>query len=59
MGHWYFVLFISLLVMMIGLSIHWTVVLAGALLPFVPMVTLLLRRRRARNAVQQKETGGN
>lgn len=55
MGHWYLVLFVSLLVMMIGMSIHWTVVLAGALLPFVPMVTLLLRRRREPPAAPQQE----
>ena len=59
MGHWHLAIFISFLVMLIGLSIHWSVVLIGALLPFVPMVTLVLRRRRERTATQQGEDGQN
>ncbi|UCG73323.1 MAG: hypothetical protein JSV45_02775 [Chromatiales bacterium] len=58
MAHWYLVLLVSFVVMLVGLSIHWTVVLAGALLPLVPLVTLLLRRRR-RNAAQKNAGEGN
>lgn len=58
MAHWYLVLLVSFVVMLVGLSIHWTVVLAGALLPFVPLVALLLRRRQ-RNAAQKNAGEGN
>jgi len=47
-GRWYLVLLISFLLVLIGLFSHWTLLLAGALLPFVPVVGLLLRRRRQR-----------
>lgn len=45
---WYFHLTLALLLVFLGLFIHWTVVLAGAIWPFVPVVRELLRRRRER-----------
>lgn len=48
MGSWYVSLALSLFLILLGLYIHWSVVLFGALLPFVPLITLLLRRRAAR-----------
>jgi hypothetical protein len=50
MGSWYIGLAAGLFLVLIGLYTHWTIVLCGALLPFVPLVTLLLRRRRGRGA---------
>ena len=47
MGSWYMGLAAGLFLVLIGLYIHWSVVLVGALLPFVPIVTFLLRRRRS------------
>ncbi|MDJ0928849.1 MAG: hypothetical protein QNJ73_14520 [Gammaproteobacteria bacterium] len=47
---WYASLAVSLLLIMVGLYTHWTVILAGAFLPFVPLVTLLLRSRRERRS---------
>ena len=47
---WYLSLAVSLLLIMVGLYTHWSVSLAGALLPFVPLVTLLLRSRRERRS---------
>jgi uncharacterized membrane protein YjjP (DUF1212 family) len=59
MGYWYLALFISFLVILIGLSLHWSVVLAGALLPFVPLVSLVLRRRRRDAASRREVDPGN
>jgi hypothetical protein len=38
---------LALLLVFLGLFIHWTVLLAGAIWPFVPLVRELLRRRRS------------
>lgn len=46
MGSWLWLLALGFFLVMIGLYIHWSVVLAGALLPFVPVVAALKRRRR-------------
>lgn len=48
MGTWYLSLAVSLFLILVGIYIHWSVVLVGALLPFVPMVSILLERRRRR-----------
>jgi hypothetical protein len=50
MGAWLWTITLGLFLVLMGLYIHWSVVLAGALLPFVPVVAELLRRRRARAA---------
>jgi hypothetical protein len=44
---WYFHLTLALLLVFLGLFMHWTVVLAGAIWPFIPVVRELLRRRRS------------
>ena len=46
MGAWYFSLGASLLLVFIGLYTHWSIILLGALLPFVPLVTFLINRGR-------------
>lgn len=46
MGSWGILLAAGLTLMLFGLFIHWSVILAGALLPFLPLVSELLRRRR-------------
>lgn len=48
MGGWYFSLGFSLLIIFIGLFTHWTVILAGALLPFITVIGHLRRVRRQR-----------
>ncbi len=57
MGTWYLSLAVSLFLILIGIYIHWTVVAAGLLLPFVPMISVLLERRRARRG--RAETASN
>ena len=46
MGAWYLSLAGSLMLIIIGLYTHWSVILFGALLPFVPLVSYLLQRNR-------------
>ncbi len=46
MGGWFWLLTLGLFLVLIGLYLHWSVVLLGALLPFVPVVAEWLRRRR-------------
>jgi len=36
---------VGLTLVIFGLFIHWSLILAGALLPFLPLVSELLRRR--------------
>jgi hypothetical protein len=55
LGTWYLSLAASLLVILIGMYVHWTVVVAGLLLPFVPMVTFVLARRAERRAAASGE----
>ena len=50
MGGWFWLIALGLFLVLIGLYLHWSVILLGALLPFVPVVAELLRRRRARSA---------
>jgi hypothetical protein len=45
-GAWYFSIGASLLLVFIGLYTHWSIILLGALLPFVPLVTFLINRGR-------------
>lgn len=44
MGAWYFSLGGSLLLVFIGLYTHWSILLLGAVLPFVPFVIFLKNR---------------
>jgi hypothetical protein len=46
MGAWYLSLGGSVMLIFIGMYTHWIVILCGALLPFIPLVTYLLRRNR-------------
>jgi hypothetical protein len=46
MGAWVFLLALGLFLVFVGLFTHWVIILIGALLPFVPLVSELLRRRR-------------
>lgn len=48
MGAWYLSLAGSLLLILVGLYIHWSVVLLGLVLPFLPMVVFVLQRRAER-----------
>ena len=45
MGGWFWLIALGLFLVLIGLYLHWSVVLLGALLPFIPVVAELLRRR--------------
>jgi len=54
MGTWFISLSAALFIILIGLYIHWSVVLAGALLPFFPLLTELLRLRQARRGRADK-----
>ena len=45
---WFWLIALGLFLVLTGLYIHWSVVLLGALLPFVPVLAELLRRRRNR-----------
>lgn len=46
MGTWYLSLAGSLLLVLVGLYTHWLIILVGALLPFVPLLGYLARRRK-------------
>jgi len=48
MGGWYLGLSVSLLLILIGLYTHWTVILLGAVLPFIPLLSFLRNRNRNR-----------
>lgn len=48
MGAWLWTIALGLFLVLGGLYLHWSVVLAGALLPFLPVLAELQRRRRAR-----------
>jgi len=52
MGTWYLSLAFSLFLILIGMTTHWIVMLAGLLLLFVPIISALYDRRR-------KRTGGD
>lgn len=46
MGAWSLLLGLGLALVFVGLFTHWSVMLLGALLPFVPVVLELVKRRR-------------
>jgi len=56
MGAWYLSLVVSLLLILIGMYIHWSVVLAGLLLPFVPMIAMVRKLRRKRAGDDRADT---
>jgi len=45
-GAWSLLLAVGLCLVFLGLFTHWTVILLGAVLPFVPVVVELARRKR-------------
>ena len=45
-GGWYLGLGVSLLLILIGLYTHWTIILLGAVLPFIPLLSFLRNRDR-------------
>jgi len=59
MGAWYLSLAVGLFLILIGMTVHWTVMLAGVLLLFVPMISVLLGRRRRRAAREHDESNTN
>lgn len=48
MGAWSLLLAFGLCLVFLGLFTHWSIILIGALLPFVPVILELARRRRIR-----------
>ena len=59
LGTWYLSLAGCLLLVMMGMYIHWSIVLLGLMLPFLPMVSFLLARRaERRNAKRDGEGSG-
>jgi len=46
MGAWSLLISLGLLLVIVGLFTHWSLILAGALLPFLPVLAELRRRRR-------------
>ena len=46
MSGWFWLIALGLFLVLAGLYLHWSIVLLGALLPFVPILAELLRRRR-------------
>ena len=58
MGTWYLSIGLSLLLILVGLYTHWLVILFAALLPVVPMLTLLARRRLASRRHSGQEPPG-
>ena len=57
MGTWYLSLVVSLLFILIGMYIHWSVVLVGLILPFIPMVSFVRSRRAQRRRDEQDGAG--
>jgi lipid-A-disaccharide synthase-like uncharacterized protein len=57
LGTWYLSLAGCLLLVMMGMYIHWSIVLLGLVLPFLPMVSFLLARRAERRNAQQGGEG--
>lgn len=48
MGAWYLSLAVSLLLILLGMVVHWSIMLMGLLLLFIPLISALLDRRRGR-----------
>ncbi len=57
MGAWYLSLAVSLFLILIGIFIHWSDVMVGLMLPFVPMISIVLVRRRQRASGDLSESG--
>lgn len=46
MGAWWLLIMTGLLLVFLGLFTHWSIILIGAVLPFVPIALEVIRRRR-------------
>jgi hypothetical protein len=46
MGGWALLLAVGFGLMFVGLVTHWSLIAAGALLPFIPVMVTLWKRRR-------------
>jgi Mn2+/Fe2+ NRAMP family transporter len=55
MGTWYLSLAACIFLIFIGMFLHWSIVMLGLILPFVPMTLLVLKRRRERK-INDRET---
>lgn len=49
MGMWSLLIVVGLTVVFVGLFTHWSIIVLGALLPVLPVVLELRRRRRDRS----------
>lgn len=58
MGTWYLSLAASLVLLSIGIFIHWSVVVLALILPFIPMLSFLLSRRTARRRQDADDGAG-
>jgi len=57
LGTWYLTLAASLVLILIGMYIHWSVVVFGLILPFIPMVSFVLSRRAERRRAADADDG--
>ena len=46
MGSWSLLIMTGLLLMFVGLFTHWSIIVIGAALPFVPIALEVFKRRR-------------
>jgi len=59
LGTWYLSLAGSLLLVLVGMYIHWSVVVIGLFLPLIPMLSFVLARRaERRRGVASTEAAG-
>jgi hypothetical protein len=59
MGGWTVLLAIGFGLIFLGLTTHWSLIVLGAALPFVPVVAALMHRRRNRRTSSRTTGGGN
>ena len=55
MAAWYLVLAVSLCLIFLGLTTHWSLIAVGAVLPFVPVLQMLRARLRSRRASPDRD----
>lgn len=58
LGTWYLSLTASLVLILVGMYIHWSVVAVGLLLPFIPMLSFVLTRRSERRRAADNHDAG-
>jgi hypothetical protein len=57
MGVWFICLSVSLCLILIGLYTHWSLLIGGVLLPFLPLLSELARLRAARKRSGKDSSG--